>query len=141
VEAGGIIPNVPKQAFYGQWTKDASGEVMDGSKGKYTFTFPKGQLPPVRFFWSLTMYDLGTRLLVDNPINRYSIGDRTEGVKRDPDGGLTIYVQKDSPGTDKESNWLPAPDGPMSIISRMYGPDPRILDRSYKFPDPVRQRT
>ena len=139
VEVGGIIPNVPKQAFYGQWTKDASGAVMDGSKAKYTFTFPKGQLPPVRFFWSLTMYDIKTRLLVDNPINRYSIGDRTEGLKRDPDDGLTIYVQKESPGKDKESNWLPAPDGPMSIISRMYGPDPRILDRSYKFPDPVRQ--
>ena len=62
VEAGGIIPNVPKQAFYGQWTKDASGAVMDGSNAKYTFTFPKGQLPPVRFFWSLTMYDLKTPL-------------------------------------------------------------------------------
>ena len=81
VEAGGIIPNVPKQAFYGQWTKDASGEPMDGSKAKYTFTFPKGQFPPVRFFWSLTMYDLKTRLLVANPIDRYSIGDRTEGLQ------------------------------------------------------------
>jgi hypothetical protein len=138
VEAGGIIPNVPKQAFYGQWTKDASGEVMDGSKAKYTFTFPKGQLPPVRFFWSLTMYDLGTRLLVSNPIDRYSIGDRTEGLKRNEDGSLTIYVQKDTPGKDKEGNWLPAPNGPMSIISRMYGPDARILDHGYKFPDPVR---
>jgi hypothetical protein len=139
IEVGGIFPNVPSQAFYGQWTKDASGEVLDGSKSRYTFTFPKGQMPPVRFFWSLTMYDIKTRLLVDNPIKRYAIGDRTEGLKRDPDGGLTIYVQKDSPGKDRESNWLPAPNGPMSIISRMYGPDPRILDRSYKFPDPVRQ--
>ena len=95
-------------------------------KPSYTFTFPKGQLPPVRFFWSLTMYDLKTRLLVDNPIDRYSIGDRTEGLKNDPDGSLTIYVQKESPGKDKESNWLPAPDGPMSIISRMYGPDERF---------------
>ena len=85
------------------------------------------------------MYDLTTRLLVDNPINRYSIGDRTEGLKRDADGGLTIYVQKETPGKDKESNWLPAPNGPMSIISRMYGPDAQILDRSYKFPDPVRE--
>ena len=120
-------PNVPKQAFYGQWTKDASGEPLDGSKSKYTFTFPKDQLPPVRFFWSVTMYDLKTRLLVDNPINRYSIGDRTEGLKYNPDGGLTLYVQKDSPGKEKESNWLPAPAGSMSIISRMYGPDDRIL--------------
>lgn len=138
VEAGGILPNVPKQAFYGQWTKDANGEVMDGSKTKYKFVFPQGQLPPVRFFWSLTMYDLTTRLLVANPIDRYSIGDRTEGLKYDPDGGLTIYVQKDSPGKDKESNWLPAPNGPMSLISRMYGPDAKILDGSYKFPDPSR---
>ena len=111
VEVGGIIPNVPKQAFYGQWTKDATGADMDGSKSKYTFKFPKGQLPPIRFFWSLTMYDLKTRLLVDNPINRYSIGDRTEGLKKNEDGSLTIYVQKDSPGKDKESNWLPAPTG------------------------------
>ncbi|HEY7026048.1 MAG TPA: DUF1214 domain-containing protein [Gemmatimonadales bacterium] len=139
VEVGGIIPNVPKQAFYGQWTKELGGEPLDGSKSSYTFTFPKGKLPPVRFFWSLTMYDLKTRLLVDNPIDRYAIGDRTEGLQNDPDGGLTIYVQKDSPGKGKESNWLPAPEGPMSIISRMYGPDDRILKGDYKFPDPVRQ--
>lgn len=138
VEAGGILPNVPKQAFYGQWTKDAGGDAMDGSKAKYTYTFPAGQLPPVRFFWSLTMYDLTTRLLVANPIKRYSIGDRTEGLKRNADGSLTLYVQKDSPGKDKESNWLPAPNGPMSIISRMYGPDDRILKGEYKFPDPVK---
>ena len=140
VEVGGIIPNVPKQAFYGQWTKDESGAPMDGSKGKYAFTFPKGQLPPVKFFWSLTMYDLKTRLLVDNPINRYAIGDRTEGLQYGPDGSLTIYVQKDSPGKDKESNWLPAPDGPMSIISRMYGPEASILNGTYKFPDPSVQQ-
>jgi hypothetical protein len=138
VEAGGIIPNVPKQAFYGQWTADASGAPLDGSKASYTFTFPKGELPPVRFFWSLTMYDLTTRLLVDNPIDRYSIGDRTEGLQYGEDGSLTLYVQKDSPGADKESNWLPAPDGPMSIISRMYGPEPAILDGTYRFPDPVK---
>jgi hypothetical protein len=138
VEAGGILPNVPKQAYYGQWTKDGGGEPMDGSKAKYTYTFAKDQLPPVRFFWSLTMYDLKTRLLVANPIDRYSIGDRTEGLKRNPDGSLTLYVQKDSPGKDKESNWLPAPNGPMSIISRMYGPDERILKGEYKFPDPVK---
>jgi len=139
VEVGGILPNVPKQAFYGQWTKDTSGGPMDGSKSSYTFTFPKGQMPPVRFFWSLTMYDLTTRLLVANSIDRYSIGDRTKGLKYGEDGSLTLYVQKDSPGPDKESNWLPAPAGPMSIISRMYGPDDKILDGTYKFPDPVKQ--
>jgi hypothetical protein len=138
IEAGGIIPNVAKQAFYNQWTKDASGQPLDGSKGKYTITFPKGQLPPVNFFWSVTVYDLKTRLLVDNPINRYSIGDRTKGLEYDPDGGLTLHLQKDSPGKDKESNWLPAADGPMSLIGRMYGPKDEILSGKYKFPDPVR---
>lgn len=86
------------------------------------------------------MYDLTTRLLVDNPIDRYSIGDRTEGLQYGPDGSLTLYVQKDLPGKDKESNWLPAPAGPMSIISRMYGPDDKILEGTYKFPDPERRQ-
>jgi hypothetical protein len=82
------------------------------------------------------MYDLNTRLLVENPMNRYSIGDPTEGLKYGDDGSLTIYIQKDSPGKHKESNWLPAPSGPMSVIARMYGPEERILDGDYKFPDP-----
>jgi hypothetical protein len=138
VEVGGIIPNTPEQAYYDQWTKDGKGDVMDGSKNKYTYTFPKGQFPPVKFFWSLTMYDLKTRLLVANPINRYSIGDRTKGLKYEKDGSLILYVQHDTPGKSKESNWLPAPDGPMSIISRMYGPKEAILKGQYKFPDPVR---
>ncbi|UNK48694.1 DUF1214 domain-containing protein [Lysobacter sp. S4-A87] len=136
VEAGGIIPNVVKQAKYGQWTKDASGQPMTGAN-KYTFTLPASDLPPVRFFWSLTMYDLKTRLLVDNPINRYSIGDRTPNLKKNPDGSLTIYVQHESPGKARESNWLPAPAGEMSIILRMYGPEDRILNGQYKLPDPV----
>jgi hypothetical protein len=140
VEVGGFIPNVAKQAFYAQWTTEPNGAAMDGSKASYTITFPKGQLPKVHFFWSVTMYDLSTRLLVDNPIDRYSIGDRTEGLKYNDDGSLTIYVQKDSPGKDKESNWLPAPNGPMSIIARMYGPDDRILNGEYKFPDPTRAK-
>lgn len=138
VEVGGIIPNTPEQAYYDQWTADSEKEPMDGSKFKYTYTFPKGQLPPVKFFWSLTMYDLKTRLLVENQINRYSIGDRTAGLKYEPDGSLVLYVQHVSPGNDKESNWLPAPAGPMSIISRMYGPKEAILKGAYKFPDPVR---
>jgi hypothetical protein len=138
VEVGGIIPNTPEQAYYDQWTKDGKGDVMDGSKNKYTYTFPKGQFPPVKFFWSLTMYDLKTRLLVANPINRYSIGDRTKGLKYGKDGSLILYVQHASPGKGKESNWLPAPDGPMSIISRMYGPKDEILKGQYEFPNPAR---
>jgi hypothetical protein len=84
------------------------------------------------------MYDLKSRLLVDNQMDRYSIGDRTDGLKYEEDGSLVIYVQHESPGKDKESNWLPAPAGPMSIISRMYGPKEAIIKGDYEFPDPVR---
>ena len=138
VEGGGLIPNVSEQAFYGNWGKDAEDALLDGSKFNYTFTFPKGQLPPVRFFWSLTVYDGITRLLADSPIDRYAIGDRTEGLKYELDGSLTIYVQRDSPGKEKESNWLPAPNGPMQIAARMYGPKEPILKGEWKFPDPVK---
>ena len=138
VEVGGIIPNTPEQAYYDQWTTDSQGAKLDGSKFRYTYTFPKGQFPPVKFFWSLTMYDLKSRLLVENPIARYSIGDRTKGLKYEEDGSLVIYVQHESPGKEKESNWLPAPAGPMSIISRMYGPKEAIIKGDYEFPDPVR---
>lgn len=138
VEGGGLIPNTSDQAFYGNWGKDANGELLDGSKANYTYTFPKGQLPPVRFFWSLTVYDGITRLLAENDINRFSIGDRTKGLKYEPDGSLIIYVQHKSPGKDKESNWLPAPNGPMQIAARMYGPEKTIQDGEWVFPDPVK---
>lgn len=138
VEGGGLIPNTSDQCFYGNWGKDAEGALLDGSKANYTFTFPKGQIPPVRFFWSLTLYDGITRLLVQNDINRYSIGDRTKGLKYNSDGSLTIYVQYKSPGKDKEGNWLPAPNGPMQIAARMYGPKPAIVKGEWKFPEPVK---
>lgn len=138
VEGGGMIPNTSDQCFYGNWGKDAEGLLLDGSKSNYTFTFPKGQIPPVRFFWSLTVYDGITRLLSVNDINRYSIGDRTKGLKYNADGSLTIYVQHQSPGKEKESNWLPAPNGPMQIAARMYGPTPIIVKGEWVFPSPVK---
>jgi len=109
----------------------AADEAYKIAKAAYVFCFPLD-------YYHRAIYDLKARLLVDNPIDRYSIGDRSEGLKHDADGGLTIYVQKDSPGKDKESDWPPAPDGPMSIISRMYGPEDRILQGQYNFPDPVK---
>ncbi len=93
------------------------------------------ELPPVDAFWSLTMYDAREFYLVANPIDRYSIGDRTPGLKYGADGSLTIYLQKDSPGADKESNWLPSPqDGAFRPIMRMYQPKQEILDGSYLLP-------
>lgn len=101
----------------------ADGTVLDGSKHKYTLTFAKGQLPPVNAFWSITMYDGKTQLLITNPIDRYLINSpMLPGLKRNGDGSLTLYIQKDSPARDKESNWLPAPDGPIYVVLRLYWP-------------------
>ena len=100
-------------------------------------TFPKGQLPPVKYFWSITMYKLPERLLMENPLKRYSIGSSTPGLKTNADGSLTIYISAKSPGADKESNWLPAPDGPFWTVLRTYGPDPSIISGEYKRPDLV----
>ena len=96
--------------------------------------FPAGQLPPVKLFWSLTMYSIPDRFLVANPINRYSIGNKTAGLNTDADGSLTIYVQAESPGAGKESNWLPAPAGPFYMVMRMYGPEQRIISGEWKVP-------
>ena len=86
--------------------------------------FSKDQVPPVKFFWSMTMYDLPARQLVANPINRYAIGSRTKGLKTNADGSVDIYLQGTSPGADKESNWLPTPPkGPYYMVLRMYGPE------------------
>jgi hypothetical protein len=104
----------------------ANGEVLDGSKHKYTLTFAKDQFPPVNAFWSVTMYDGKTQLLIKNPINRYLINSpMLPGMKKNADGSLTLYIQKDSPGKDKEANWLPAPDGPIYLVMRLYWPKDR----------------
>jgi hypothetical protein len=81
----------------------------------------------VKAFWSITLYQ--NYNLIANPINRYSIGNRTPGLKKDTDGGLTIYIQNESPGADKESNWLPAPKGSMLVIMRNYIPEQPIIDQ------------
>jgi hypothetical protein len=102
---------------------DAAGEPLDASKHRYTLTFAPGALPPVNAFWSITMYDGKTQLLVKNPIDRYLINSpMLPSMRKNEDGSLTLYIQKDSPGKDKESNWLPAPDGPIYLVMRLYWP-------------------
>jgi hypothetical protein len=119
----GIYGNSEAEAVYPFTRQDVNGIPLDGSKHSYTVTFPAGQLPPVNAFWSITMYDGGTQLLIDNPINRYLINSpMLPELKKNPDGSLTLYIQKDSPGKDLESNWLPAPDGPMFVVMRLYWP-------------------
>jgi hypothetical protein len=111
------------EATYPMTRVDAAGEPLDASKHRYTLTFAPGALPPVNAFWSITMYDGKTQLLVKNPIDRYLINSpMLPAMKKNADGSLTLYIQKDSPGKDKESNWLPAPDGPMFVVMRLYWP-------------------
>ncbi|WP_052200146.1 DUF1254 domain-containing protein [Terriglobus sp. TAA 43] len=131
----GIGANSRDEALYPILDKDADGQPLDGSKGKYTLHFAKGQFPPVNAFWSLTMYDLPSQLLVKNPINRYLINSpMLPQLKLDPDGGLTLYIQADSPGGAKQANWLPAPKGPFMMAVRYYWPKPELLSGDWKSP-------
>ena len=134
----GLFGNTQKEAIYNNLGSDSNNQALDGSKGKYTLTFKKDNMPDVKFFWSMTMYDLKSRFLVKNSINRFSIGSRTEGLKYNKDGSLTLYVQKDSPGKDKASNWLPAPNGPFYTIMRFYGPGENVLNNTFKQPPLVK---
>lgn len=119
----GIYGNDAVEAMYPMTRSEASGEKLDGNKHNYSITFPSGQLPPVNAFWSITIYDGTTELLIKNPINRYLINSpMLPGMKKNADGSLTIYIQKDSPGKDKQSNWLPAPNGPIYLVMRLYWP-------------------
>lgn len=127
----GIYGNDAVEAAYPMTKTLANGEPLDGSKHNYTLTFAAGSYPPVNAFWSVTMYDGSTQLLIENPINRYLINSpMLPDMKRNKDGSLTLYVQKNSPGKDKESNWLPAPNGPIYMVMRLYWPkeaQPSIL--------------
>jgi hypothetical protein len=119
----GIFGNNAEEAVYpmSRWLPD--GEVIDTGKHNYTLTFPAGQFPPAHAFWSVTMYDGKSQLLIKNPINRYLINaPMLPGMKKNDDGSLTLFIQKDSPGADKEANWLPAPDGPVYMVMRLYWP-------------------
>jgi len=120
---GGIYGNDAIEAMYPLTKTLADGEMLDGSKHNYTLTFPAGQFPPVNAFWSITMYDGKTQFLIKNPINRYLINSpMLPNMKMNADGSLTLYVQNKSPGADKEPNWLPAPDGPIYLVMRLYWP-------------------
>jgi hypothetical protein len=120
---GGIYGNDAAEAVYPLTKTLADGEALDGSKHKYTLTFAAGQYPPVEAFWSVTMYDGKNQLLIENPINRYLINSpMLPSLKKNPDGSLTLHIQKDLPGADKESNWLPAPNGEIYLVMRLYWP-------------------
>jgi hypothetical protein len=131
----GLYGNTAADAVYYGYFADANNQPLDASKSSYELHFPPGGLPENRAFWSLTMYDGKTQLLVANPLNRYLLNSTTlKSYKYGPDGSLTFYIQKDSPGKAKESNWLPAPDGPFYAVYRVYMPGKAVLDHTWKKP-------
>ncbi|WP_417767544.1 DUF1254 domain-containing protein [Stappia sp.] len=132
----GLYGNDSAEAFYPLTRQDGQNAELDGSKTNYTLTFPAGELPPVNAFWSVTMYDGKTQLLVENPIDRYLINaPMLPDMHKDENGALTLYIQKDAP-TDEtlKANWLPAPDGPIYMVMRLYWPKKAALDGSWQPP-------
>ena len=136
--AMGIYGNSKQEAMYPVYGVDSEGHKLSGAN-RYTLRFEPGQLPPVNAFWSLTMYELPASLLVANPLNRYLLNSpMLPQFKRSADGGITLYIQNESPGADKESNWLPAPKGPFIVFMRLYWPRPEALKGTWKQP-PMRR--
>jgi hypothetical protein len=132
-----IYGNSKQEAMYPPYYVDEAKQKLDGAN-RYTLRFPPGQLPPVHAFWSLTMYELPASLLVANPIDRYLVNSpMLPQLKRDADGGLTLYVQNESPGKGKEANWLPAPKGPFFVLLRVYWPKEEALTGAWT-PPPIK---
>lgn len=131
-----IFENKPSETTYIYRDVDSQGEQLHG-KNNYTVTFPKGQVPPVKGFWSLTLYN-AEHLFHPNALNRYSLGTKNKSLKYNSDGSLTLYFGAKSPGKDKESNWVPAPDGTFSLYIRCYWAEQAVLDRTWKPPQVVR---
>ncbi|MBB4800712.1 hypothetical protein HNP37_000751 [Flavobacterium nitrogenifigens] len=132
--AAGLFGNTKEEAIYIGTRTDKDKNILSG-QNKYIIRFPKGQTPPAQYFWSITLYNLPSRYLVENPINRYSIGDRTSGLKYEPNGDLIIYIQNEAP-KGKESNWLPAPKEAFYYLIRVYGPKESLISGAWKAPQP-----
>ncbi|WP_244458722.1 DUF1254 domain-containing protein [Roseomonas fluvialis] len=123
VAKAGVYANTTEEATYPFTREDATGATLDCSTNRYTLTFAAGRLPPVNAFWSVTMYDGRTQLLIQNPIDRYLINTpMLDQMRRNADGSLTIHIQKDDPGEALRANWLPAPNGPVYMVMRLYWP-------------------
>lgn len=132
VAKSNIFVNLQSETKYFYQDLDAGGERLNGAK-KYTVTFPKGQLPPVKGFWSLTLYN-EHHFFNPNDLKRYSLGTKNKGLKTNDDGSLTLYVQADAPEEGKRSNWLPAPKGGFSLYIRAYWPDAAIAEGKWTPP-------
>lgn len=132
----GLYGNSREEALYPICAVDADGAPLDASQNAYTLTLREDDLAAAKAFWSVTMYDGRTRLLIDNPLNRYLINSpMLDSLKKDDDGSITIYVRKDAPGEDQESNWLPAPNGPFYMVFRLYMPAPEVIAGTWTAPE------
>ncbi len=131
----GIVANDPAEAVYLNTSTDPEGRQLDGSN-RYVMHFPAGELPEVKAFWSITLYD-ARHNLVANPIRRYALGDRDK-LSFNSDGSLDIYIQNQSPGKDKDANWLPAPTGEFNLVLRTYLPSANIQEQRWT-PPPLRK--
>jgi hypothetical protein len=132
----GLYGNSAAEAIYPGYLAGSDGKPYDASANRYTLTFEKDKLPPVKAFWSLTMYDGKTQLLIENPLDRYLLNSpMMDQFQKEEDGSLVLHIAKESPGGDYEPNWLPAPDGPFYMVLRLYGPEPAALEGKWTPPD------
>ena len=129
----GALANVPEESLYPTTFMDADGALLDGSQHRYRLHFCKHQLPPVSQFWSLTMYIYRNAMLSENPIHRYSLGDRSKDLQYESDGSLTIYIQHKEPEHHVD-NWLPCPQEPFYMTLRLYGPSNDAIDGKWNPP-------
>ncbi len=136
----GLYGNSGYEAIYPTYLTDSETIPLNATENKYTLTFTKDELPPVKAFWSLSMYDGKTQLFINNPLDRYLLNS---GMIKDyifgEDGSLMLYIQKDSPGKEHEPNWLPAPDGPFYCVLRLYGPKENALNGEWVNPKMIQQ--
>ena len=137
VSKSSMYQNTPEETQYQLKEFDSQGARLNGSN-QYTVTFPKGQLPPVKGFWSLTLYN-EQKFFFPNPLNHFSLGTKNKSLQYNADGALTLYLGAKSPGKDKETNWLPAPNGNFSLILRNYWPEKSIIDGTWVPPDVVKE--
>lgn len=132
----GLGANLPEDAIYPLNLADDAGKPLDGAN-KYTIRFEKGATPPAKAFWSITLYD-SEGFQVPNSLNRFAVSSWMP-FKYDEDGSLTLYFQNESPGADKEANWLPAPKGPFNLTMRLYSPESEALTGEWT-PQPVKKQ-
>jgi hypothetical protein len=138
ISKSSMYSNTPEETQYQLKQLDGQGAPLNG-KNQYTVTFPQGQLPPVKGFWSLTLYN-NQKFFFPNPLNHFSLGTKNKTLQYGSDGSLTLYLGAKSPGKDKETNWLPAPNGDFSLILRNYWPEKSVIDGTWMPPEVVKAK-